>query len=324
MGILDWLRRQRRPSIDRPRSASNDYAFTEWGDRAWERQRPTRSIVAWTDSPVVSRYYINPAIAGSAERNWLDWARDKYFRAPAERAASIGSGDGHIERYGLAFGLARQFEGFDASAGAVELARRLAREHHVDDRVEYTVADLNAHRFETGRYDAAFASMAVHHIRELEHFLGQVRRALKPGALFIINEYVGPAQFQWTDLQLQLADRLLQQIPERYRRSLQSGHIKVRNNRQAIDHMNVVDPTEAVRSSDIVPLMRTHFDVVERVDYGGTLVNLVLEEIAGNFGETAEDVAVLQTLFDAERDYLKRGVISSDFAVLVARVPGQQ
>jgi hypothetical protein len=83
--------------------------------------------------------------------------------------------------------------------------------------------------------------------------------------------------------------------------------------------MNAVDPTEAVRSADIVPLLRTHFDLVERVDYGGTLLNLVLEEITGNFAGTPEDLAVLEPLFEAERDCLRRGVLPSDFAVLVAR-----
>jgi hypothetical protein len=65
--------------------------------------------------------------------------------------------------------------------------------------------------------------------------------------------------------------------------------------------------------------MRTAFDVVEQVDYGGTLLNLALEEITGNFAETPEDLAVLEPLFETERDHLKRRVIPSDFTVLVAR-----
>jgi SAM-dependent methyltransferase len=319
MGIFDWFRRVRPPSAVHPPSASDDAAFSVWGDRATERQNAARPIVAWSDSPVILRHYVHPTISGSPDGNWLDWAARRYFREPSDLTLSIGSGDGGLERHGLAVGLARRFEAFDASAGAVELARRLAQEHHVEDRVEYFVADLNEHCFPDGRYDAAFASMAVHHIRNLEHFFAQVRRALKPGALFIMNEYVGPNQFQWTNRQLELADDLLMRIPERYRRSLLSGHIKVRNNRLPLDHMNAVDPTEAIRSSDIIPLLRTYFDVVEQVDYGGTLLNLALEEITGNFAETPEDLAVLELLFEAERDYLKRGVIPSDFTVLVAR-----
>lgn len=319
MSIFDRFRRWSRPAPDFPPSANHNHAFSVWGERANERQNAARAIVAWTDSPLISKHYIFPSISGAPDQNWLDWALRRFFHAPPELVLSIGSGDGDIERYCLATGLARRFEAFDASAGAVELARRLAGQHHVQDHVEYFTADLNAHRFAAGRYDAALASMSVHHIRDLEHLFSEVRRALKSGALFMMNEYVGPNQFQWTDRQLELADALLLRIPERYRVSLQSGHVKVRNARQPIDHMNAVDPTEAVRSADIVSLLRTHFDLVERVDYGGTLLNLVLEEIAGNFAGTPEDLAVLEPLFEAERDCLRRGVLPSDFAVLVAR-----
>ena len=305
------------------RSPNRDaQAFALWGDRAKERQNSTRPIVAWTDSIIVSRRYIHPQISGRPDSNWLEWAAQRYFSAPAECALSVGSGDGGFERHGLAVGLANRFEAFDASPGAVELATQLGKTHGVDDRVTYVVADLNHHRFEPLRYDAAFASMAVHHIQDLEHFFVQVRRALKPGALFIMNEFVGPNQFQWTAPQMELADALLQRIPERYRRSLISGYTKSRVTRQTLAAMNQVDPTEAVRSADIIPLMRAHFELVEQVDYGGTLLNLILEEIAGNFSDTDEDFAVLEPLFDAERDYLRRGVISSDFTVLVGRCPG--
>ena len=286
---------------------------------AKERQSADRPILAWTDSLVVSRRYIHPAISGSPDGNWLDWSARRYFPAPVDRALSIGSGDGGLERHGLVAGIAKRFEGFDASPGAVELARQLAEQHAITDRAAYVVADLNQHRFEPLRYDAVFASMAVHHIRELEHFFSQVQHALKPGGLFVMNEFVGPNQFQWTDRQMQLADDLLRQIPERYRRSLVSGHVKTRVVRQTIATMNAVDPTEAVRSADIIPLLRDYFELVEQVDYGGTLLNLVLEEIAGNFQDTEEDLAILQPLFDAERRYMQASVLPSDFTVLVAR-----
>src|SRR5258708_37231139 len=158
----------------------DDHGFAVWGDRAQERQNADRPIVAWTDSPGVSRHYILPAISGVPDRNWLEWAARRYFSAPVGLALSIGSGDGGLERHGLSLAVARRFEGVDTSAGAVAVARRLAREHHIEDRVDYVVADLNRHRFGAARYDAAFASMAVHHIRELEHLFAELRRALKP------------------------------------------------------------------------------------------------------------------------------------------------
>ena len=299
---------------------SDRRAFEVWGERARERQNVNRSIVAWTDSPLVLRGYVHPAISGRPDENWLGWAIRRYFPEPVGLAVSIGSGDGGLERHGLAAGLARRFEGFDASAGAVELARRLAAEHGIADRATYAVADLNEHVFEPGRYDAALASMAVHHIQNLEHFFVQVQRAVKPGALFVMSEFVGPTQFQWTDRQMRLADELLQDIPREYRRSLQSGHVKKRATRQTVAQMNAIDPTEAVRSAEIIPIMWKYFEVIEQVDFGGTLLNLVLEEIAGNFTDNPHDLAILDRLFAAERRLLRSSAIPSDFSVLVGRV----
>jgi hypothetical protein len=118
---------------------------------------------------------------------------------------------------------------------------------------------------------------------------------------------------------MELADDLLNRIPERYRRSLVSGQVKSRVTRQPIANMNAVDPTEAIRSADIIPLMRRYFEVIAKVDYGGTLLNLILEEIAGNFNDTDDDLELLQPLFDAERRFTVTGVLCSDFTVLVAR-----
>ena len=315
--MFGFLNRFRKPP---PPAPEDDRAFEVWGERARERQAADRAVLAWTDSLVVSRRYIHPAISGLPDGNWLDWSKRQYFSTPADLAVGIGSGDGGLERHGIAAGLARRFESFDASAGAVNVARDLAQQHGITDRVTYAVADLNEHTFEPQRYDAAFASMAVHHIRDLEHFFSQLQHALKPGALFISNEFVGPNQFQWTHRQMDLADSLLNEIPAKYRRSLISGHLKSRVTRQTIAHMNAVDPTEAIRSADIVPLMRKYFDVIEEIKYGGTLVNLILEEIAGNFSDTKEDLAVLKPVFDAERRHIESGKLPSDFAVLVARV----
>ena len=161
--------------------------------------------------------------------------------------------------------------------------------------------------------------MALHHIKELEHAVEQIRGSLKPGSLFILNEFVGPDQFQWSATQVKLANELLQRIPERYRWNLQTGKLKDKVLQPTRAEMTAGDPTESIRSSEILPLVSQMFQIIERVDYGGTLVNLVLQDIAGNFKGNSEDVAILQTLFDAEKQMLHRGDIASDFTLVIAR-----
>lgn len=49
--------------------------------------------------------------------------------------------------------------------------------------------------------------------------------------------------------------------------------------------MNQMDPSKAIRAKEIVPLIEKRFDVVERKDWGGTLLHLGLQNIVGKLSE---------------------------------------
>jgi hypothetical protein len=84
--------------------------------------------------------------------------------------------------------------------------------------------------------------------------------------------------------------------------------------------MNESDPSEAIRSAEIVPLLSRHFDVVEKNGWGGSLLHLLLEGIAGNFDErNPGSLAYLQGLFDLEDRLIAEGVLEDDFATIIAR-----
>lgn len=290
-----------------------------WSQRAKERQDPSMRITAWSDSPLVHREYINPLISGDPRIGWFQWVASTFFAEPVERALSIGCGDGALERHGVIINVAQAFDAYDVSPGAIETARAAAEAMGFGDRIHYHAADLNRQTFPKAHYDAVFASQSLHHIHDLEHLFAQVHQTLKPSGLFIINEFVGPNQFQWTERQMTHAlDRLLK-IPETHRMSILGGGIKSTIGRPTIDTMNAVDPTEAIRSEDIIPLLYERFDILERRDFGGTLLNLVLEDIAGNFSDHPEDLALLKDLFDYEQSLLRSGELSSDFTLIVAR-----
>ena len=80
------------------------------------------------------------------------------------------------------------------------------------------------------------------------------------------------------------------------------------------------DPSEAVESARIKPLLRAMFDVLEVREYGGTVISLALSEIAHNFVEGGEEsMKALAMCFDAEDVLLASGELSSDFALIVCR-----
>ncbi len=131
--------------------------------------------------------------------------------------------------------------------------------------------------------------MAMHHFSNLEHIFNELRKSLKPNGLFILNEFVGPSQFQWTEKQINITNELLEILPEKYKVDLTTGDLKERIYRPAIEFMNDYDPSEAIRSSDIVPLVAKYFKIEERIDYGGTILHLLLQNIVGNFNPSKEE-----------------------------------
>jgi SAM-dependent methyltransferase len=293
-------------------------AAEHWGQMA-QVSADERRDVSWLDSKLVQRLYLHPQIGGDPDRNWLDHFKRRHLPRTVSRGLTIGCGDGGLERHGTALGLCEHFDAFDVSPGAIEVARAAAAKAGLTT-VTYAVQDLNHAAFEPDRYDVAFASMALHHIERLEHLFEQVRAALKPGGLFVFNEYVGPDRFQWARRQLIAINLILVLLPTRLRRSLTDGQIKKPVRRPTVEAMIQIDPSEAVRSSAILPLVEGYFHTIERIDYGGTILHMLLQDIIGNFRAGHRgDLAVLRTIFALERWLLLSKFLSSDFTMVVAR-----
>ena len=81
-----------------------------------------------------------------------------------------------------------------------------------------------------------------------------------------------------------------------------------------------IDPSEAIRSSDIVPVLKQQFDIIEKKDWGGNILQFLLHGIAGNFAnEDAHSKLLLKMLINIEETLLECGEYTSDFAYIVAR-----
>jgi len=229
---------------------------------------------------------------------------------------SLGCGFGGLERDLARRGMIREMDAYDLADGAIMEARRLAEEAGCG-WVRYHVADLEAQEFPAGHYDAVFAHSSVHHVERLESLFATVRRALHPGGIFHLNEYVGPTRFQWTDAQLQLINDYLDSIPERLRQTPNGRKPPVK--RPTIEQMVAMDPTEAVRSAEIREVLLQHFTIAEDRPCGGTLLHMGLAEIAQNFSTAdPEAVAYLHHFFDLEDTMMANGTIGSDFTVITA------
>jgi SAM-dependent methyltransferase len=261
---------------------------------------------------------------GPDGRDRFQYFIHKYFRegTPVERVLTLGCGAGEFERGLAQYHFAREHDAFDIAEAAIHSAVEAAREAGLT-HVRYEVADLNHVALPRDRYDVVFGLSAIHHISALEHLFSQVRGSLKPRGFLLLDEFIGPSQFQWPDTQLAAANRALAELPEPFRRRLDApGQIKTTVSRPTVESMNEGDPSEAIRSAEIVPLLKEYFEVIEFRGYGGSLLHLVMSGIARNF-VPGDPVATqwVERLCAIEDQLILEGTLAHDFAVIIARKP---
>ena len=300
-----------------PDSAAADTAKVQefWGHEHREARKHN-----WLEHPVALAC-IHQRRAGDPTIDLVKYWRRDFLHAPAPLALSLGCGFGSWERAAIAGQLATHFEAYDVSEGAIVQARSYAAAEGLGDRITYGVADLNTMELPAGRYNAIFGISSLHHVSGLEHLFAQCRRALTPGGLMFIDEYVGAPRFQSSPRAVAIINQLLQFLPDRYRRSVYlDSQPRTSYANTPLDWFEQNDPSEAIRSDEILPCLRQHFEIIDHKPYGGALLHMLLSGTAGNFDpHSAEDAALVRILAFFEEELEKAGALETDFASVVAR-----
>jgi hypothetical protein len=88
-----------------------------------------------------------------------------------------------------------------------------------------------------------------------------------------------------------------------------------------VQDLITMDPSEAVRSSELYALLQAHFELEHDVALGGSLLNLLLSGDRVNRFDPEDDVhnQVLREASALEHDLMNSGVLGSDFRFIVAR-----
>jgi ubiquinone/menaquinone biosynthesis C-methylase UbiE len=271
------------------------------------------------DSPIVLETYVLPKLGGRLGLHWLQALVERHGISKHARWLSLGCGAAGTEIAASGWNLFGSMVALDASPASLMIACSEANRLGVTN-IEFGAADLEHLALPPAAFDVVLMNMSLHHVRELRSVLSQVRHTLRPNGFFIVHEFVGPRQFQFTDLQLALVRDLLAILPERYRRDSTSGEVKSEYVRRSIEYWNVADPSEAIRSDRILPELERQFRIVERLDYGGTILHLLLENIVHNFDPADDrDRALIALLGQVEDALLRAAVIPSDFTLMALR-----
>ncbi len=302
----DWGRLSRlfRPGAERVAAA---WSHTE--------SQPTH----WWDVPGMQARW-NRLVTGDPELTPRRWLAESFLGDRTNlHGLSVGCGTGARELDWARLGVFGRLDAIDLSEPRIDAARVAAREARLDGVVRFQVGDVLSFA-RPGSYDVIVAEQSLHHCAPMAKVMRRLARLLVPGGLLLLDEYVGPSRFQWTDAQLAAADELLQSLPDRYRVSAHGGHLREHVVRPSLLSMKLRDPSEAVESADVLPQLERHFEVLVERGYGGNVLHLLFDGIAQNFREPDEQTrALLDGCFSFEDEFLQTNDLPHDFVVLAAK-----
>ncbi|HEX2062519.1 MAG TPA: methyltransferase domain-containing protein, partial [Thermoanaerobaculia bacterium] len=238
--------------------------MTVWNDARFTRRLAHANWMANT----AVLMHLNERATGDPARDWLSSWAHRWFAGDALRVLVLGCGEGWLERAVARWPFVARIDAVDFAEEAVARAREAARGI---DKIEYGVVDLNRDALRGDTYDVVVAHSVLHHIENLEHAYAQLERCMKRDATLIVNEYVGPDRFQFSDDVLSIMNLLRGAIGAPPR------------TRPTVEEMIANDPTEAVRSSELLAFTSKFFDVRERKNIGGTILQHLLYEIVEGF-----------------------------------------
>ncbi|MEW6416502.1 MAG: glycosyltransferase [Nitrospirota bacterium] len=289
-----------------------------WND--YHNIQKSKPQMFWWDSSVIMEH-CQKLVTGDPEMNIYQFLKKEFVMKPLEKGLSICSGSGEFERGVLDNNICSSIDAYEIAEERVKEGIRVAQEKNY--AINFYIEDVNRAIFKNNYYDIFFSWAALHHIENLEGVCENVRNALKDGGLVVVQEFVGPNQFQWTDKQIEIANQVLHILPERLRINPKTGEVITHVERPTIEYMNSTDPSEAIRARDIIPILNKFF-VIKTIRYfGGSFYNILFNGIIGNFSHDDEkDVALIKMILLMEEILTKENILDNDYVVIIAEKRG--
>lgn len=249
--------------------------------------------LAFWQSAIV-RATLNRRITGDPEL-----APETYFarrHGPAivaPHVLSLRASDAKLELALIEAGSCERLTGLDDDQGRLDFASGRVPEP-LRERLRFQLGAFE--RWQPPEPLGAVVCRSFLHRREdLEGVLDRFASLLVPGGMLFVEDFVGPAHFQWTDAQLEVINRLLARLPAELLLDLSAGDGTLKRSvaRPDLAARIAANPHEAVRSDEILPLLDERFERVEVCPYGGAVFHQLFSRIMGNFAARPDLVGVL-------------------------------
>lgn len=296
-------------------------AAAAW-NRASESGRTART--RWWLEPTIVRH-VNKRICGrpldGVGAGLSQWALDVLPDLPRRQAVSIGGGSGVKEMRLLELGIVEHVDVFEIASTRVAQGRKIAADRGLTERITFHERLLRSDEC-AGRYDIVHWNNSLHHMLDVDEWLGWSRRALRPDGVLLMDDFVGPSRFQWTTRQCRIASRYRRTLPDALLIDPADPSKKLdrRIRPPSIESMIASDPTEAADSSRITESLRRHFPAVEIRFTGGAIYNLALQDVMANMDPDRDSGMLRQALI---MDDLLSGMGENHYAAAIARAPNK-
>lgn len=277
--------------------------LTEAAAAYWDENRQkTCDPTFWMAHPLC-RQAANRRVSGSPHEWPMDWFKRVHAPKGFGVGLSWGCGLGAFERAAIRMGLVREIDAFDVSPISVEDARQRADKEGLAG-INYRIGDFNDPDLPSRRYDIVFFQLSLHHVAALERLFRRLSFALKHGGAVYVDEFVGPSRDRWSPGDLKLAQAILDMLPEDAK------------SKPRLDFpIEVNDPSEGVRSSEIGRFLNEFFDIVDWRPYGGQLVDLIMPCTRPGWADSPEGLRYIQAILDIEDYELARNPASTHHVV---------
>jgi SAM-dependent methyltransferase len=126
----------------------------------------------------------------------------------------------------------------------------------------------------------------MHHVGKLEKLLGACLRALKPGGTLYLDELIGPSRSEWSDDAIADARRAFDAVPREARTC------------EVLPYpIQIDDPSEALRSGEILEQLAIGFETIAFQGYGGNVLAVLYPAVRWR----DVDPSLIHELIEADR-----------------------
>lgn len=228
---------------------------------------------------------------------------------PAGRGISVGAGFGEKEMDAIEAGLATCFDLFEVSETAVQRGRALAKERGLEQQISFHLADAFNLVSGAALYDMVFWNNALHHMPDAREAVAWSHRVLKPGGLFVMDDYAGATRMQFPEAMLQISTEFRSTLPEQYLKNPYDPTKMMAVNCVPPDEDDLfaMDPSECADSANIIPAIRDIFPQAQIILTGGGVYHLGLSDILHNIHEET-DRPILDRAMEFDERCLKMGL----------------